>query len=192
MLDIKDFSQVMSCSRTVHLTHAFSQITTEGIILEFGVYKGQTINHIATLTDELIHGFDSFKSLPEPWVRGGNFRVEFKQRFKVDKIPEVASNVRLYEGWFKDTIPPWKKDWKDNIKFLHIDSDIYSSCKTILTELNTQIIPGTIIVFDEMFGYPNYKDHEWKACDEWLEEFNREIKPISKTHKWAAAVKVTK
>jgi S-adenosyl-L-methionine methyltransferase len=39
----------------------------EGLILEFGVYSGRTINHLASLTQQTIFGFDSFEGLPEDW-----------------------------------------------------------------------------------------------------------------------------
>ncbi len=49
------------------LTHAMSIAPTDGLILEFGVASGRTIRHIGALTDRSIHGFDSFKGLPESW-----------------------------------------------------------------------------------------------------------------------------
>src|SRR5450631_2069107 len=45
----------------------------EGLILEFGVYSGRTINHMAALTQEKLFGFDSFEGLPEDW------RPDFKK-----------------------------------------------------------------------------------------------------------------
>jgi hypothetical protein len=178
-------------NRRAHLTFVFKQERIPGLILEFGVYKGGTINHIATLTDEPIWGFDSFEGLPEDW--GFNDKIKRpKGEFAVDKLPEVASNIELVVGWFKDTLPKWKKDHKENIAFLHIDSDIYSSAVTILTELNNQIVPGTIIIFDELFNYQFWQAHEWKALNEWCEEYDREYEVLGRTRKYAASLRVIK
>lgn len=46
-----------------------TQLSTDlahGLIAEFGVATGRTINHIARLRPEdIVHGFDSFEGLPE-------------------------------------------------------------------------------------------------------------------------------
>ncbi|HBY69951.1 MAG TPA: hypothetical protein DEG69_20715, partial [Flavobacteriaceae bacterium] len=42
---------------------------TNGAILEFGVWKGSTINHMANILPNLqFFGFDSFEGLSEPWI----------------------------------------------------------------------------------------------------------------------------
>lgn len=190
-IDASKFKEISYKDRRQHLTYAFNQNSINGYILEFGVYKGGTINHLATLTSDIIHGFDSFKGLPEPWV-WSKTRTLPPSRFKVKALPKVSSNVQLYPGWFEDTIPVWKSKNKDNIKFLHIDSDLYSSCKTILTELNDQIVFGTIIVFDELFGYACWKDGEYKALIEWMQNYDRKILPLGKTGRYAASIRVIK
>lgn len=52
------------------LTHAITQKSTGGLNLEFGVASGRTINHIASMTDETVYGFDVFTGLPESWRTG--------------------------------------------------------------------------------------------------------------------------
>ena len=37
------------------------------VYCEFGVYKGETINFIASKIPHTVHGFDSFEGLPEVW-----------------------------------------------------------------------------------------------------------------------------
>ena len=132
-------------------------------------------------------GFDSFEGLPEPW-KFNDEEVYEKGDMKFDP-PFQRPNVTYVKGWFADTIPVWKETYKADIAFLHIDSDLYSSCKTVLTELNDQIVPGTIILFDELLNYPYWKDGEWKALQEWIEEYDRELVSIGK-HYTQAAYKV--
>lgn len=171
-----------------HLTYAFNRADIGGYILEFGVFKGGTINHLATLTDQTIYGFDSFTGLPEPWEKGPG---QIEDRWDVKgKHPKVPDHVKLIDGWFEDTISQWQKDHKDPIKFLHIDSDLYSSCRTILYKLVHQISPGTIILFDELFGYPYWEQGEWKALQEWIKEYNISYKPLATARGWSGSIKI--
>jgi len=49
---------------------------------------------------------------------------------------------------------------------MNIDCDIYSSTKTVLEIFSKQIIPGTVIVFDEYIGNTNWREDEFKAFQE--------------------------
>jgi predicted O-methyltransferase YrrM len=127
-------------------------------ILEFGVYSGKSINFISSLVDGIVYGFDSFEGLPEKWRDGFGKGV-----FKVDQLPTVRKNVQLVEGWFCDSIPKFANGNKQEIGFLHIDCDLYSSTKTIFDLLGSRIVPGTVIVFDEFFNYPGWELGEYRA-----------------------------
>jgi hypothetical protein len=52
---------------------------------------------------------------------------------------------------------------------LHIDCDIYASTKEIFDNLVDNIVPGTVIVFDELYNYPGAEEHEFKAFQEFLD-----------------------
>jgi hypothetical protein len=48
------------------LTQAMENIKErDGLLLEFDVFSGSTINHVASLTDQTIYRFDSFEGLPK-------------------------------------------------------------------------------------------------------------------------------
>lgn len=84
--------------------------------------------------------------------------------------PDVPSNVRLYKGWFNETLGPWAREHDDQpIMLLRVDCDIYSSTKTIFDELGHLIRPGTWILFDELIGYHGWQEHEYRAFREFLE-----------------------
>ena len=142
--------------------HCIDQVVLEdGLFLEFGVYKGTSINFISSLIpDKKIYGFDSFEGLPEAWVPSRP-----KGYFSTDgKLPEVNKNTTLVKGFFDKSIPEFKKteDYQqcDSIAFLHVDCDLYSATKTILNELKEKIKPGTVILFDEYFNYIGWQHHE--------------------------------
>ncbi|MBL8792725.1 MAG: class I SAM-dependent methyltransferase [Planctomycetia bacterium] len=136
----------------------------QGLYCEFGVATGGTINFIAEQTPHEVHGFDSFEGLPDDWVTG-----RAKGSFAQLGLPKVRDNVRLHKGWFNESLPGWKQKHAGPIAFMHLDADLYSSTKTVLDLLGDQLVPGTIIQFDEYFNYPGWKEHEYKAFQEFVE-----------------------
>jgi len=178
--------------RLENLKLAFNMKPTIGHILEFGVGEGRSLRFLKTLTDKKIYGFDSFDGLPEDWVMSDNYTVEAGS-FKHE--PPQIRGVEYVVGWFNDTIPVWKAANPGMISFMHIDSDIYSSAVTILTELNHQIVPGTILVFDDMYGterYQNWQEGEYKALHGWISEYKREVHEINRTEDGEASFRVLK
>lgn len=166
---IKNMSTVPYFKNNLELlTYALSKVQIDGLYLEFGVYSGNTINHIAgEINNKSVYGFDSFEGLPEDWRSGFE-----KGMFKVQNLPEVKTNVSLIKGLFDETIPEFVSDHKDKCAFVHIDCDLYSSTKTVFDNFSEQIVSGTVIVFDEYFNYPNWQEHEYKAFKEFIEKKN--------------------
>ena len=148
------------------LAYCLSEVSTPGHYLEFGVYTGGTIRYIASLKrDQTIHGFDSFEGLPEAW---SGFRLGRATFFKAGKLPRVPANVVLHKGWFSDTLPVWREQITGPVAFVHIDCDLYSSTVDVLNGIAGRLQPGTVIVFDEYFNYPNWERHEFKAWQEFV------------------------
>jgi predicted O-methyltransferase YrrM len=147
-------------SKLDHMDCALSQ-KGDGLILEFGVYKGTTINFIAKrCPDEKIYGFDSFEGLPEHWAGNRYSKRNFDRK---GKAPKVENNVELVVGWFDETLPTFLKAHEGPVGFLHIDCDIYSSTRQVFELLGGRIGPGCIVVFDEFFNYHGFEQHEYKA-----------------------------
>jgi len=140
------------------------RIAFDGLVCEFGVFQGESINFLADLLPaKTLYGFDSFEGLPEDWradVRAGHF--------KLPGLPGVRGNVRLVRGWFHETLPPFLSEHPQPAAYLHIDSDLYSSAKTVLDLFADRIRPGTVIIFDEFFNYPGWKQGEYKAFQEFI------------------------
>eukprot|EP00511_Aplanochytrium_stocchinoi_P006548 CAMPEP_0204829500 /NCGR_PEP_ID=MMETSP1346-20131115/7705_1 /ASSEMBLY_ACC=CAM_ASM_000771 /TAXON_ID=215587 /ORGANISM="Aplanochytrium stocchinoi, Strain GSBS06" /LENGTH=271 /DNA_ID=CAMNT_0051959353 /DNA_START=149 /DNA_END=964 /DNA_ORIENTATION=- len=154
------------------LQHACAGSKIQGLWLEFGVFSGKTINLMAQYAPEgvVVSGFDTFEGLPESW------RDKFdKGAFdRGGKFPKVASNVRLVKGLFQDTLEGWiKQNVKDDdkVSICHLDADLYSATIFVLRTLSKYIVPGTILVFDELINFPGYEEHEWKALLESVLEF---------------------
>jgi len=154
------------------LDYALLQTTVPGHYLEFGVFTGGTIRYIAAQlrrggrSDASIHGFDSFEGLPGAWSGFSLGQAAFSRG---GRMPRVPSNVRLHKGWFNDTIPKWRDTVAGPIAFIHVDCDIYSSTVEVLDGVHSRLQPGTVIVFDEYFNYPNWERHEFKAWHEFVQ-----------------------
>jgi len=170
------------------LAHAIN----EGLWLEFGTHDGTTLNLIAEIMhkygkeDNLLYGFDSFEGLPEAWGnKAGKGHFD-----KQGQMPNVAwDNIRIVKGWFENTLPSFNKIKSlegQPAAFIHIDSDLYESAKTVLEGLKNRIKPGTVIMFDQFHNgsghYPEYKEHEYRAWAEFSEKY--EVK-----YEWIAYVK---
>lgn len=165
------------------LKHARTLIDPEyKHVLEFGVFKGDTVRQLRNLFDKhfQVFGFDSFKGLPEDWVfRGGKQRIKAKI-MATNIIPKI-DGVKIFPGWFIDTIPQYIKVGAAPIALIHIDCDLYSSTKEVLFGLNDFIKSGTIIVFDEwIYNHdPYYNDHEQQAFYDWTTMCQRKFECIN-------------
>lgn len=156
--------------------HSLAQAPGEGLHLEFGTYKGDSINILAGLRPRTTFvGFDSFQGLPETWTTGartGAFDVG-------GRLPAVRRNVQLVKGFFQETLPGFRREHEGRaIAFLHIDCDLYSATLTVLDTLAPMIRAGTVIVFDEYFNYPDWLEGEHKALTEFAGKHDRAFEYI--------------
>ena len=159
---------------------AISKLKIDGYLAEFGVFEGESINDIAGLVyPKAIFGFDSFKGLEE------DFSIDFaKGGFNQNGIaPSVEDNVFLVKGSFSESLPKWLKEHDGVFSFINIDCDTYNSTSTVLNLLGpARIVPGTMILFDEYFGFPGWEDHEFKAWQEYCNENNVKYRYVALCH----------
>lgn len=157
----------LSRQRDIHQL-AMDATLPEGLVLEFGVFYGHSIRFLAGLTEGPVHGFDSFEGIPEAWFKGEGAGAYST----AGNLPPVPQNVELHAGWFDDTLPVFTKTHPAPVRLANIDCDIYSSTRCIFEQLKSQIVPGTILVFDEYICYPGWREHEYKAFQEFIESEN--------------------
>jgi hypothetical protein len=150
------------------------------IFAEFGVWQGASINFFAKHSPSAkIYGFDSFLGLEEDWVGFKRVKGTYST---AGKLPKVAGNVLLYVGWFEDTMAEFLHLLgQDQINLLHLDADTYKPTSFVLEQLINNIKAGTIIIFDEYFGYPGWRLHEHKAFTEIVEKYGLKTKAIGFT-----------
>lgn len=166
-LNLKESIKQFTNSKDL-LEYCLLKKISTGINLEFGVYSGNSINHAANfLKNEIFYGFDSFEGLPEDWRKGfekGTFNLN-------GNLPAVRSNVTLVKGLFQDTLTNFYLKMNQKISFIHIDCDLYSATKFVLNESKTLLQQGTVILFDEFYGYSAWESSgEFLAWNEFLFE----------------------
>lgn len=167
--DLKDCVTDYDLYEWVINTQLDPALLKTGLVLEFGTATGRTLNQFAYwLPNKTIHGFDSWQGLPEKFndLPAGHFAQE---------LPKVLPNCELVQGWF-GTRPPQDQSniaenmalafattTQESIALLHLDADLYSSTKTVLSAFAKHIVPGTVILFNEYWNHPTWKKHEYRA-----------------------------
>ncbi len=142
-----------------------------GSIIELGVRHGHSLRFIAhQVGADRVHGFDSFAGLPAAWGphAAGLYTTE-------GHLPQVPHNVRLHIGLFRDTLPQFVAQHTAPLRFVNLDCDIYASTRAALQALSARIVVGTVLVFDEYLGNPNWQQDEHRAFTEWQQRRRAEI-----------------
>lgn len=174
-------SAQVSANKHEPLAAALRAVTLDGMIAEFGVYQGKSLTDIARFFEgRTVHGFDSFVGLPESWSGTSKGAGAFDIGGEPPEIP--VSNVEFHVGFFDETVPKFATEHEGPFAFVHFDADLYSSTKTVMDTLFDWFVPGTVLLFDEYFGYYGWQNHEHKAFMELLERSGLTFEGISIGH----------
>lgn len=156
-----------------------------GLYAEFGVYHGKSLQNIRALLEPQIplYGFDSFEGIPEPWngFPAGSFATSAR--------PDLP-NTHLVVGRFENTLPGFVKSHPEHASFLHIDCDLYSSTRTVLMAFADRIVPGTVILFDEIIGFAGFESYEYRGFCEFIAKTGKPFKAIARWDAYRAAVRI--
>jgi hypothetical protein len=145
--------------------YVWTKKNASGLIAEFGVWNGYSINHFAEKTADVIFGFDSFIGLREDWKGAAFAKGTFDRG---GKLPKVRKNVKLFKGWFDETLPPFLTSHGEDFAFIHIDCDTYEATAAVFNLVGPRIKQGTVIVFDEYLCYRGWRGGEYKAWQEFV------------------------
>ncbi len=149
------------------LKFALGEVSVKGMALEFGVAGGTTLELIAEALASkqdisVVAGFDVFSGLPDAW------RTGFPEGLFAQKTLPTVPGADIVPGLFEDSLPQFLKGHRDKLAFLHLDADLYSSTVTVLDLVADRLAVGTVIVFDEYFNFPGWRNHEHRAWTEFV------------------------
>jgi predicted O-methyltransferase YrrM len=148
-------------SRAATLQFACSQRELAGPCFEFGVRHGLSTRLLAAALNQDLHAFDSFEGLPEAWQ--GLPRFAFSTG---GAPPDLPPSVTVHKGWFSETLPRFLEHETSPPSLIHVDSDLYSSAKTVLDALAPRLVTGTVLVFDEYIANASWREDEYRAFQE--------------------------
>ena len=84
---------------------------------------------------------------------------------------KIPKNVRIIKGKIQDTLDNFlNNNSSQKIIFTHMDMDTYTPTKYALNKIKPFLQKGSIILFDELYGFPNWQYHEYKALKEGFNE----------------------
>ncbi len=150
------------------------------IILEFGVYKGESLKIFSkNISDPnaKFYGFDTFTGLPEKWIDLD------KGHFTTSGITPSIKDTRIsYEvGLFNKTLPKFLERLKIESKlnsnfFIHFDADLFSSTLFVLNELKYYIS-------EYYFSFDEFSSDEIRALYQYELSNNCQIEFLVKQKK---------
>ena len=163
--------------RLEHLSHALSQSNPAGDFVEFGVYRGESLLHLAKCTTRPVWGFDSFCG----FSNGSIWNEIDSESREIISIPEQLADYKyLVHGFFEDTLSIWLDEQeRKKIGFVHYDAGHYEVAKYVLQTLKPFMLRSCVLVCDEYIPSPTeLRANEYEAVND---VFGDRLRIISKS-----------
>ena len=151
-----------------------------GLWLDMGVFRALSTNVTASLlasssapSSTIVDGFDSFRGLPEPWLKrahkSGPINVYFQAgafswaehaaRSGLGDVPTPPTlpRVRLHAGLFRETLPRFlaSQPLDRRVAWCNIDCDLYHGSLDVLNAIGPRLARGTRLHFHELLKLPD-------------------------------------
>ena len=132
---------------------------------EFGVWNGVSFKYLIN-TFGRGFGFDTFTGIPEKWHDNpaGTYS-------SFGSIPQISGGEFIV-GKFEDTLPKFFSKKRSVASLINFDADLYSSTICALNNTKDIIDADTILVFDEFLMNDRWEEDEYKALEEFCNNFN--------------------
>lgn len=181
---VDSYKPISIRDRLKHLVHALENAHPQGEIVEFGVYRGESLLYLAENTKRPVWGFDSFCGFAESsfWSK-----ITDDGRKSVP-LPKMLNQYKyLVPGFFEHTLTPWLNKAKvKEISFIHYDAADYHAAKYVFKTLKPYLTPGCVLVCDEFIPSPTeLKANEYQAV---VDVFGDEYEIISKSGQAVAMI----
>lgn len=163
-----------------------SSAVGEGLILEFGVWKGDSLTWFAQHSKQEVFGFDNFfEGLQEDWAGSALPKGYFAQ----NQLPKVPKNATLVVGMAQEELPGFFQSHSGPIRVAHFDMDTFQSTLDVLRLVYPRLVAGSLLIFDEFFGYPLWQQGEARAWMTFVEETNIDFRYFATTG-WQVGVEI--
>ena len=133
---------------------AIDSAPLQGLYCEFGVGDGKSYSTLAGIRPEItFYGFDGSTAY---LLMGGGRNGPGVDSPAWGSFHSPA-NVELCPGLFQDMLPGFLRATPFKAAFLHFDCDLYESAAFVLQAMRPRIVPGTILLFDEFWGFEGWE-----------------------------------
>ena len=130
----------------------------KGDCIEFGIFTGSSFKHTIRTENNInknnktkFFGLDSFEGFPDndhPFFQDINFQSDFNKAKKIEK--KFKDQAFVFKGYFKDSLQNEKKlNDVEQIKFAHIDCDLYVSAIEPFDYLLKRMVKGSYLMIDD-------------------------------------------
>lgn len=152
-----DKIQAVACAipeRLAQLWCEASELTAEGAIAEFGVWRGGTAWLLAAASDKPLHLFDTFRGIPDSavceqdWHSAGDFSDTSVGAVQ-NLLLEYGDRIKYHVGEFVPERVP-----EQPFALVHIDADTYISYKLSLPRFWKLLSPRGVMILDD-YGAPS-------------------------------------
>lgn len=162
-----------------------------GDYFEFGLFRGRAFLSAYELKkkyglDMHLYGFDSFEGLPAVSGKDASWGVFNSGQYKcsIDDFEGILQEFRvpqhaytLIPGFYDKSLPDVASEGAIGSKqcaLAYIDCDLYESTVPVLEFLNSYLVGGSVIIFDDWFSFAGDPySGQIRAVREWEEENKR-------------------
>lgn len=151
---------------------------------EFGCHSGRTFSaalnaaKFLKMNEFKSFAFDSFEGLPQTdqddgYFKQGTFKTSERRFLKLVKsyTGQDLCDEQLIKGFYEESLTHELCERLPKIGVLHIDVDLYSSTRQVLSFTKNLLVSGSVILFDDYYCFnPDKPAGELRALNEFLEE----------------------
>ncbi len=132
---------------------------------EFGVWNGVSFQYLINIYKKGF-GFDTFTGLPDSWreIAAGTYS-------SFGSVPRIKGGDFIV-GKFEDKLPDFFSKKRPIASLINFDADLYSSTLCALNNTKDIMDKKTILVFDEFLINTKWEEDEFKALNEFCNNFN--------------------
>ena len=151
--------------------------TPGGFLAEFGFGRGESLNFLADLTDETVHGFEAL----QPQIALGSSSRALSSQGADRHELRFAFNACLWPGSLCETLPLFLDEVRSSARFVHINSHHYRSTHEVLLGLEARIVRGTVVQFEWLWSYPNWEEGAFRALQEFAGTTDKSFRFLART-----------
>jgi predicted O-methyltransferase YrrM len=141
-----------------------------GLVLDFGVATGDSTimlgDALLNIQSRSVVGFDAFLGIRDAWSKLDRPPGSMNLGGVVPARLANHEKIELRVGWVEDTLPVFLKERPEQVGLVHLDMDVFPPTKFVVEALRSRLRRGSLVVFDDYFGFIGWQNHSHRAFSE--------------------------